>query len=264
MIIYKTTNLINGKFYIGKDSHNNPVYYGSGIMLNAAIRKYGKENFIKEIIDTADNEDELNEKEKYWIKETNAQNKRIGYNIASGGNVFDISTHPDIENIKRKISESHKGEKNPRCGVRLIGESNGMYGKQQSEYQKERVRQTMLNREYTPLIDEHKAKMSETRIKNGVAKGEKNPMYGRNRSGENNPMNGKKHSEETKQKMREAKLNNCFNRIVAIESGKKKYFSSISQAAQFYNTTYYKIKFNKVKNIVFKRISLEEYKRSQR
>jgi hypothetical protein len=38
MIIYKTTNLINQKFYVGKDTHNNPNYYGSGKRLKLAIQ----------------------------------------------------------------------------------------------------------------------------------------------------------------------------------------------------------------------------------
>jgi hypothetical protein len=49
MIIYKTTNLINGKMYVGQDSHNNPLYLGSGKVLGLAIEKYGIENFKKEI-----------------------------------------------------------------------------------------------------------------------------------------------------------------------------------------------------------------------
>ncbi len=42
MIIYITTNLLNGKKYIGKDEKNNPSYLGSGKLLKLAINKHGK------------------------------------------------------------------------------------------------------------------------------------------------------------------------------------------------------------------------------
>ena len=47
MIIYKTTNLINGKIYIGMSKNKKENYLGSGIYLKYAIDKYGKENFKK-------------------------------------------------------------------------------------------------------------------------------------------------------------------------------------------------------------------------
>ena len=52
MIIYKTTKLINGKFYIGQDSYNNPNYVGSGFILLKAIKKYGRHNFEKIILES--------------------------------------------------------------------------------------------------------------------------------------------------------------------------------------------------------------------
>lgn len=88
MYIYKTINLINNKIYIGQSSreiNESLDYYGSGILLNQAIKKYGRQNFLKVIIDLADSKHELNEKEKYWIKILNANEKTIGYNIAEGG-----------------------------------------------------------------------------------------------------------------------------------------------------------------------------------
>ena len=62
MIIYKTTNTVNNKIYIGKDSYNNPKYIGSGKLLWKAINKYGKKAFIKEIIERCSTQTELNEK----------------------------------------------------------------------------------------------------------------------------------------------------------------------------------------------------------
>jgi len=54
MEIYKTTNKINGKIYIGKDTTSNPQYLGSGKLIKRAILKYGVENFTKEILDQTD------------------------------------------------------------------------------------------------------------------------------------------------------------------------------------------------------------------
>ena len=65
MIIYKTTNLINGKTYVGKCVREDKSYYGSGKILKQAIKKYGKKNFIRETIDTASTREELNLKEIY-------------------------------------------------------------------------------------------------------------------------------------------------------------------------------------------------------
>lgn len=119
MIIYKTTNLVNHKIYIGKDSNNNPDYLGSGLLLHRAINLHGIENFVKETLDTAKSIKELDEKEKYWIKKLNAQDRKIGYNIADGGNGGNtISGYTDDELLKfcenvsiglNKLYESEKG-----------------------------------------------------------------------------------------------------------------------------------------------------------
>jgi hypothetical protein len=85
MIIYKTTNLINGKIYVGKDVKNNHSYIGSGFIFRISVEKYGKENFKKEILEYCHTIEELNKKEKYWIKTLNSTDKNIGYNIMEGG-----------------------------------------------------------------------------------------------------------------------------------------------------------------------------------
>jgi len=106
MIIYKITNTINGKIYIGKSEKNNEKYYGSGILIKKSIIKYGKENFSKEILEEFDNIERLNEREIYWINLLDSRNPKIGYNIAPGGEGFDIRELPNYQEIKEKMDKS--------------------------------------------------------------------------------------------------------------------------------------------------------------
>lgn len=99
-VIYKTTNLLNGKIYIGKDARNDNTYFGSGLILKNAIKKYGIQNFKKEILETCNSFKELNEREIYWIKYYNSTDKTIGYNIAIGGLGGNTLSH--LSFIKRK------------------------------------------------------------------------------------------------------------------------------------------------------------------
>ena len=91
MIVYKTTNLINGKIYIGQDRNNNPSYFGSGKKLKRAITKYVKDSFVKETLETCTSEEELNDREVYWISTFNSQSRKTGYNISAGGKEGDRS-----------------------------------------------------------------------------------------------------------------------------------------------------------------------------
>ena len=85
-LIYKTTNQINQKFYIGKHETYNldDGYLGSGVVLNAAIKKYGVTNFTKEILHIFDNKNQMESKEKDLINETLLSDPMC-YNIALGG-----------------------------------------------------------------------------------------------------------------------------------------------------------------------------------
>lgn len=89
--IYKITNLINGKIYIGKStrcgSYDLRTYFGSGIVINLAFKKYGKENFKKEILEMISFEDEaeLDALETAYIKKFDAMNEAVGYNRSEGG-----------------------------------------------------------------------------------------------------------------------------------------------------------------------------------
>lgn len=104
IIVYKTVNLINGKFYIGKDAINNPNYYGSGLLMAKAIKKYGKENFKKEILEQCQSLEDLSIREKYWIAKLNATDKKIGYNITPGGVGGDTYSNQSESRKKEIIS----------------------------------------------------------------------------------------------------------------------------------------------------------------
>ena len=93
-VIYRVTNQVNGKIYIGKTSNfekrkREHLYdIDDGLPFHSALIKYGIENFIWEIIDESQDEDEINQKEIFWIKELNScihfPNSN-GYNITLGG-----------------------------------------------------------------------------------------------------------------------------------------------------------------------------------
>jgi len=107
MVIYEIRNIVNGKIYIGKDTTERDSYYGSGVLIKRSIKKYGKDNFTKKIIDRTDNYEELSRKEIYWIEEY--KKNHILYNITKGGDGGDtLSKHPDIDKIKLKISNNSK------------------------------------------------------------------------------------------------------------------------------------------------------------
>ena len=82
-IIYKITNNINGKFYIGKHKTSNldDGYFGSGKMLKRAISKYGVENFTKDIIEIYNSEDKMNLAEKILV----VTDQEVSYNLCLGG-----------------------------------------------------------------------------------------------------------------------------------------------------------------------------------
>lgn len=81
--IYKTTNLINGKFYIGKHQTKdlNDGYIGSGKLLKRAINKYGLDNFHTEILHVCESEKQMNTLEKILV----VPDPELNYNLCPGG-----------------------------------------------------------------------------------------------------------------------------------------------------------------------------------
>jgi len=124
--IYETTNKVNGMRYIGKCIYNRKnnweSYLGSGIYLKRAIKKYGKSNFTRKILDEASSNKELNELEEFYIKKFNAVESPNYYNIkhtSIGGDVF--TCHPRKEEIRKMRVQQ------------MLGKSNHQYGKPKTE-----------------------------------------------------------------------------------------------------------------------------------
>ena len=88
-VIYKITNLINGRYYIGRHSTTNlnDGYMGSGKAIANAIKKYGENNFVKEIIAETSTSSELWELEKEIVNESVVYDP-LSYNMAFGGKSY--------------------------------------------------------------------------------------------------------------------------------------------------------------------------------
>jgi len=112
-IIYKTINIYNNKSYVGKDLYNVSKYLGSGKLLKLAFKKYGKENFKKEIIEFCKDVNHMNIREIYWIKKLNTFSPN-GYNInvgGKGGDTYTYRSEKEKLKFKKKLSEIRKGKK---------------------------------------------------------------------------------------------------------------------------------------------------------
>ena len=144
--IYKTTNLVNGKFYIGQrkiSREGTNSYLGSGTLLKMSINKYGKKNFKRDIIEWC-TEDKRNEREIYWISYYDSTNKEIGYNLTDGGE--GCSGRKMLEDTKIKIVSKTTGKKRTEEQKKRL--SNSLLGRKLSkEHIKNRIiAQTGLKR----------------------------------------------------------------------------------------------------------------------
>lgn len=138
------------------------------------LKKYGKENFSVDIIDTADSDEELNCKEEYYIdlynavKSENYYNLRRGGSRGPGGPMFAGHTH--TEETKKKMSEDRKGKNNANYGnhwkmsdeckklhsILSSGKNNGMYGKKHSKETKDLISQQLCGRRWINNGNEQK------------------------------------------------------------------------------------------------------------
>ncbi len=160
--LYKITNLINNKIYIGihKTRILNDYYMGSGKLLRRSIKKYGYDNFTKEILFFFENEEDMIKKEIELVTE-DFKNRTDTYNIAVGGgfgskekNGLSFGGHTHSLETKQKLSRiSSKRKASEETKQKLI---NNHWSKKHPEAFKIHVK----NAASKPKTTEHKAKIS--------------------------------------------------------------------------------------------------------
>lgn len=156
--IYKILDNINGKYYIGKHQTENleDGYMGSGKLITRAIKKYGVENFTKEILFIFNSEQEMNDKEKELVTEKLVSDKKC-YNVGIGGEGgphFKGKKHSEETiAIIRKTSHNYTLSDKSRKMIsenskkrHAYGENIGMWGKKHSEETKEKIRKALRDR----------------------------------------------------------------------------------------------------------------------
>lgn len=194
--IYLTTNLINGKMYIGQKKSDVFVesYIGSGKILKQAVSKYGAENFKVEVIRWCNSKEELDQCEIDEIAKRNAARSSDYYNIAIGGKTLvhylteeqrlEMSRRQKIilnkPEVKKRMSEAQKGHKPTR----------GFTGRHHTEETKLKMHNTHHNRKRV-ITESWRESISEN---HADMKGEKNPMYGKTHSDSTKKLIGSKAS----------------------------------------------------------------------
>lgn len=164
--IYITTNLINNKQYVGSHKgRKNDTYLGSGTIILKAIKKYGKKNFKRIILEECDVSINLLLEEKY-IKEYNTLIPN-GYNISPTGGalIFD-------DNLRNKKRISLLGKNKGRIHSKEIRKkmSEAQKGKKLSIETKQKMSEFQKGRVKSVIERKH---LSESKM------GSKNPMYGK-------------------------------------------------------------------------------------
>ena len=170
-VVYQITNRLNGKIYIGKHQTKklNDGYMGSGKLIILAIKKYGIENFTKEILFNFDNEADMNAKEAELVTEEFCLREDT-YNICPGGhggfgyiNLNGLNLRSGMSHTlesREKISKSRQGKKHSADTKKKLSENN--WAKTNSDMHKRHISSLHIGKTKT---EQHKEKIS-NKLKN--------------------------------------------------------------------------------------------------
>lgn len=179
-IVYKHTNTVNGKIYIGitstsieKRSGSNGKNYKKNILFYRAIEKYGWDAFSHEVLFSGLSLNDAAQLEVELISKYKSANPQFGYNISTGGECGRAGV-PYSDEEKKKRSELMSGENNPCYGK--YGSDHPAFGCKHSDESKEAVSRALKGRVYSCETLE---KMSASRKARNAWCGEKNPMSGK-------------------------------------------------------------------------------------
>jgi hypothetical protein len=223
---YITTNLINGKQYVGTHSTDSidDGYLGSGKYLKDSVKKYGKENFKREIICLYETEKQAFDNEEKYIIEYNTLVPN-GYNISPKGGIngkgsLSEETKKLISDLRMGKTPWNKGKTNIYSEESLKKMRNTKIGRITSNKTKEKLsnlfKGRILNEEWKEKISiAHKGKIhSKEHIENFIKANTGRKLSKEIRKnmsirvmGENNPMYNKKHSTLTIMKIKEKAKN---------------------------------------------------------
>jgi len=151
MIIYKATNKINNKIYIGQTCSSLKIRIGEhrrssklkkeNSKFYNAIRKYGVDGFNFECIEACASKEELNNKEIFYIKLFDCYNS--GYNSTLGGDgVSGCENHPLFGKKRPEFSESISGENHPNFGK--VGMLSPRYGQKHTTKTKKKMSNSLI------------------------------------------------------------------------------------------------------------------------
>lgn len=148
--IYRITNNINGKTYIGQHKEypkRKDSYMGSGKLIKSAIKKYGKENFTKSIIQSdIENVELANDWEQMFIMFERAKG-HSEYNIANGGSGLTGMSFSDEH--KERIRQAHIGKKRVFTEQWCKNISNSNKGKKHTAEHNKKISESSLGKKGT-------------------------------------------------------------------------------------------------------------------